>query len=402
MDVSAPRLDYTGTIPPFGYHQFHRDVSLNFECNRWAELIGPEAIGEVAQLAARANTYPEWIDGYLGLAEQARAAGRPFEAGIYDRAAEFFMTADDPRRSGARARFLQTMRATYDVAPEYIPFGTGALPAYDLRPQRQIGPTTVMFGGFDSYIEEFLPIMAAMVDGGRRVVAFEGPGQGSAFEDYRLPLIAEWERPVAAVLDHYCLDDVTAVGISMGGALVIRAAAYEPRITRAVAYDVMDDMLGTVAGLLGPGRDLMLRALLAIRARRIVNAVARRAVSRQPVAEWGMQQGMRITGTTTPYDFLQSIAAISTRGVSQRVTADVLLLAGADDHFIPLTVLWRQAAALTHARSLTTRVFTADEQASNHCQIGNCGAAAAVIDHWLNQTTTLQRTSNPTVLGTSR
>jgi len=111
---------------------------------------------------------------------------------------------------------------------------------------------------------------------------------------------------------------------------------------------------------------------------------------------------MRITGTTTPYDFLQSIAAISTRGVSQRVTADVLLLAGADDHFIPLTVLWRQAAALTHARSLTTRVFTADEQASNHCQIGNCGAAAAVIDDWLNQTTTLQRTSNPTVLGTSR
>ncbi len=40
---------------------------------------------------------------------------------------------------------------------------------------------------------------------------------------------------MAAVLDHYGLDDVTAVGISMGGALVIRAAAYEPRITRAVA-----------------------------------------------------------------------------------------------------------------------------------------------------------------------
>jgi pimeloyl-ACP methyl ester carboxylesterase len=391
MDASAPRLDYAGTIPPFGYRQFHRDVSLNFECNRWAEWIGPEAIGEVAQLAARVNTYPEWIDGFLGLAEQVRAAGRPFAAGIYDRAAEFFMTTDDPRRAAARDRFLHTMRTTYDVAPEYIPFDTGALPAYDLRPQRQIGPTIVMFGGFDSYIEEFLPWMAAMVDGGRRVVAFEGPGQGSALEDYRLPLIAEWERPVAAVLDHYGLDDVTAVGISMGGALVVRAAAFEPRITRAVAYDVLDDMLGTVVGQLGPGRALMLRALLAIRARRIINAVAGQAISRLPVAEWGMRQGMRITGTTTPYDFLQSIAAINTRGVSQRVTADVLLLAGADDHFVPLTVLWRQAAALTHARSLTTRIFTADEQASNHCQAGNYGAAARVIDDWLNQTTTLQR-----------
>src|SRR5262249_21945016 len=183
----------------------------------WAEWIGPEAISEVAQLAARANTYPEWIDGYLGLAEQARAAGRPFAAAFYDRAAEFFMTTNDPRRAGARGRVLHTMRATYDVAPEYIPFGTGALPAYDLRPQRQIGPAIVMFGGFDSYIEEFLPMMAAMVDGGHRVVAFEGPGQGGALEDNRLPLIAEWERPVAAVLDHYGLDDVPAAGAPLGG-----------------------------------------------------------------------------------------------------------------------------------------------------------------------------------------
>jgi alpha-beta hydrolase superfamily lysophospholipase len=384
---------------PFGYRQFHQDVGLNYECNRWAESIGAEAIDEITQLAARANTYPEWIDGYLELADHARAAGRGFAAAIYDRAAEFFMSAGDPRRPAARSRYLQTMRSTYGVAPEYIPFGTGALPAYDLRPQHQVGPTVVIFGGFDSYIEEFLPLMTAMVEAGRRVVAFEGPGQGSALEDYRLPLIADWQRPVAAVLDHYGLDDVTAVGVSMGGALVIRAAADEPRITRAVAYDVMDDMLGTVAGMLGRGQRLALRALLAMRARRIVNALAGQAISQRPTVEWGMQQGMRITGTTTPYDFLRAIGAINTQAVSRRVTADVLLLAGADDHFIPLSVLWRQAAALTNARSVTTRVFTADEQASNHCQVGNLGAAARVMDDWLNQTTTLPRQPAAAVQG---
>ena len=381
----------TTSFGPFGYHQFHHDVGLNFECNRWGESIGPEAIGEIGELAARANAYPEWIDGYLALAERARAEGRGFAAAMYDRAAEFFMTSDDPRRPAARSRFLQTMRSTYGVVPEYIPFGAGALPAYDLRPECQVGPTIVMFGGFDSYIEEMLPMIAALVEAGRRVVAFEGPGQGSALEDYGLPLIAEWERPVAAILDHYSLEDVTAVGISMGGALVIRAAAFEPRITRAVAYDVLDDMLGTVAAQLGRGRALALRALLAVRARRIVNAVAGRSISGRPTAEWGMQQGMRITGTTTPFDFLRSIQAINTRGVSQRVTADVLLLAGADDHFVPLKTLWRQAAALTNARSLTTRVFTADEQASNHCQVGNTAAAARFIGDWLDDLTTPQR-----------
>ena len=51
MDASAPRIDCTGAIPPIGYHQFHPDVSVNFQCNRWVQWIGPSAIDEVAELA---------------------------------------------------------------------------------------------------------------------------------------------------------------------------------------------------------------------------------------------------------------------------------------------------------------------------------------------------------------
>ncbi|WP_272888043.1 hypothetical protein [Candidatus Mycolicibacterium alkanivorans] len=40
----------------------------------------------------------------------------------------------------------------------------------------------MLFGGFDSYIEEFLPLAAAMCDAGRRVVMFDGPGQGGPLE----------------------------------------------------------------------------------------------------------------------------------------------------------------------------------------------------------------------------
>jgi hypothetical protein len=65
----------------------------------------------------------------------------------------------------------------------------------------------------------------------------------------------------------------------------------------------------------------------------------------------------------------------------------VLLLAGADDHYVPLKQLGRQAASLVRARSVTTRTFTAAEQASNHCQVGNIGAAVLVIQGWLDLTT---------------
>ena len=37
----------------------------------------------------------------------------------------------------------------------------------------------VIFGGFDSYIEEFFPILATSKQKGFSVIAFEGPGQGS-------------------------------------------------------------------------------------------------------------------------------------------------------------------------------------------------------------------------------
>jgi len=399
MNSSAPRLDCTGTTPTVGYHHFHDDLSLNFQCNRWVQWIGPSALAEVTELAGRCDIYPEWIDGFLGLADAARDTGRELASAYYDRAAEFFMRPDDPRREGARTRFVHTMRALYDVTPDQVPYAGSALPAFDLRPVAETGSTIVVFGGFDSYIEEFLPMLATMVDAGHRVVAFEGPGQGGALEERGLPMVPEWERPVSAVLDHYGLTDVTAVGESLGGGLVIRAAAFEPRISRVVSMDILDDEFEVIARQIGGGITPVLRALLAVRARGIVNAVARRAIARKPVAAWGLQQGMHITGTATAYDFLRSTTRFHTRRISQFVTADVLLLAGADDHYVPLKQLGRQAANLKRARSVTTRTFTAAEQASNHCQVGNIGAAVRVIQAWLEISTSSRLAEKADVAG---
>jgi pimeloyl-ACP methyl ester carboxylesterase len=196
-------------------------------------------------------------------------------------------------------------------------------------------------------------------------------------------MLPEWERPVSAVLDRYDLTDVTLIGESLGGGLVIRAAAFEPRITRVVAMDILDDFFEVVSGQIGRGVTPVLRALLALRVRGMINAVAKRAIARKPVAAWGLQQGMHVTGTATAYDFLRSTTSFNTRRISRLVTADVLLLAGADDHYVPLKQLGRQAANLVNARSVTTRTFTAAEHASNHCQVGNIGAAVRVIQAWL-------------------
>src|SRR5271155_219445 len=58
---------------------------------------------------------------------------------------------------------------------------------------------------------------------------------------------AEWpdavQLPVGAVLDHFGLDQVTLLGISLDGGLAIRAAAGEPRIARVICDDILTDFL---------------------------------------------------------------------------------------------------------------------------------------------------------------
>jgi len=104
-------------------------------------------------------------------------------AGAYlIRAAEFFMSADDPRRRGARQTFLDTVLTQCGAGADQhhdVDYGGTTLSAYRLTPASPRG-AIVVFGGFDSYIEEWLPMLLALRHAGLDVVAFDGPGQGAA------------------------------------------------------------------------------------------------------------------------------------------------------------------------------------------------------------------------------
>jgi hypothetical protein len=101
------------------------------------------------------------------------------------------------------------------------------------------------------------------------------------------------------------------------------------------------------------------------------------------VAEWGIKQGMHVTGTKTPYEFLKQTQLYRTDDVSPLVEQDVLLMAGAEDHYVPLHQFYDQIRSLSQVRSLTARLFTRQEQAQNHVQIGNIGLALRVITDWI-------------------
>lgn len=367
-----------------GFHKLHPDVSVNLELNRWLSWMTPQALPDVAAAAARVRGYADFTAAFLELAERLQAEGRELDAAFAYRAADFYLLPGDQRRTAARRHFLDLIRQVYGIEEEHraaVPYPGGPLPAYRFgEPDRG---SVVMFGGFDSYVEEFLPMMLTLARHGYEVIGFEGPGQGGALEDHGLPMTPDWHRPVGAVLDHFGLDRVTLVGISLGGGLAIRAAAREPRVARVVCDDILTDFLAANLRQVPPATRAGLRVLRAIRANRLLDAVAQRRMRHDLLAQWGVTQGMHVLGVATPHEYFAAIARLTTADVSPEVRTDVLLLAGAGDLFVPLQQLTDQIATLTRARSITARVFTRDEQAENHCQIGNIGLSLQVMLDWL-------------------
>ena len=198
-------------------------------------------------------------------------------------------------------------------------------------------------------------------------------------------MTADWHKPVSAVLDHFEVEGVALVGLSLGGCLALRAAALEPRVTRVVAYDVLTNLLDVNLRQTGTTRRALLKVLLKLKAARAVDRVVERVARKSPVVRWGIEQGMRVTGTRSAFEFLRMTDRFQTSDVSASITQDVLLLAGSEDHYVPLAQWYDQIKMLRNARSITARLFTRSECAQNHCQVGNYGLALRTIVRWLDE-----------------
>jgi alpha-beta hydrolase superfamily lysophospholipase len=385
LPTSLPQVGVAAVTPlHLGWYDLVPDVSLNFQLNRWASYGGPDWLADVRPVLVSLTTYNSWRSTFVQLGETALAQGRKLHAALHFRCAEFFMLESDPRKEPLRKRLIGLFIETSGVAPSArreVAFDGLRLPTWSFPAPRPRG-TMVIFGGFDSYIEEFFPILAILQQKGFNVVAFEGPGQGAVIEEQKAPMIPDWHRPGAAVLDAFNLDDVTLIGISLGGCLAIRAAAHEPRVRRVVAFDVLSDFFECMMRSAPGAGESVIRGLLFTGADALLDRLIGRLSRGNPVAEWGIAQACHVFGSERPSQAFRAAQTYHTRDVSGNVGQDVLLLAGSQDHYVPLPQLWDQIRLLSNARSITSRVFSREEQAQAHCQVGNMPLAVDTICDW--------------------
>jgi dienelactone hydrolase len=201
-----------------------------------------------------------------------------------------------------------------------------------------------------------------------------------------LPLTPQWERPTGAVLDaflgaHTQPAHIMLFGMSLGGYLAPRAAAFDARIDGVVAFDVLFDaataaggsspIIGIVSGLTRHGYG------------RIADLLIRFAMWRSPGIKWGVNNSLWVMGLGAPHGLARALEFYTLKDVAQKIHGDVLILAGVDDQFVPLDQVKQFQAALTHARSVTTAVYDSDSGGEEHCQDGAITLWLATFFDWL-------------------
>jgi len=367
---------------PIGYHKFHKKQLFNFQFNRWHSL-GYARSEDMEKVGKKIKSFKDWKLEMLKLAEEAVSENRLVNATFYYRAAEFYAKSKDPEKEFLYDRFIELFYAAFkneQIERYKVPYEGTFLPALRIPSTSEKKGVILIHGGFDSFIEEFYSMMKCLSDHGYEVIGFEGPGQGAALRKYGLPLIYEWEKPAKAILDYFHLEDVTLLGISMGGWFCLRASAFESRIKRVIAtghaVDYMKSMNPVFRKIhlwfMEHGRDFMNRMAVM------------KFEKREGMASWVVDHLKYITKKNRPLDALEIYLQMNEVNIhSELVKQDVLILTGRKDHFIPFKMHDMQIKALTNARSVTGRVFTKEEYAQNHCQTGNIGLALGVMVKWI-------------------
>lgn len=352
------------------------------EWNRIAEKVGREAADQLARghrISAR--------DSFL-------------RAATYYCASEFFLHGNprDPRITSAYRKSVECYEACaklFDqpIEPVEIPYENTTLPGYFHRVDRsdRKRPLLIIHSGFDGgSAQEVHDRARAAVERGYNVLAFDGPGQFGPLHRTGLHFRPDWEKVVTPVVDFALKlpgvdpEHIALMGVSLGGELAPRAAAFEKRIAALIANDGLYDYgAANLTHVPAELRAAFMQMLTAEEAPQ-VDQMIEAAMKASPTAAWGITHGMYAMGQPTPRAYLAAAQDYNLRnGIAEAISCPTLVCEAEGDLFFkgqPRELFNHLTCPKTFMR------FTESEGAGAHCQVGAGRMAFARMYYWLNQT----------------
>lgn len=376
-----------------GVYQLNDERNFNYQLNRVINWDGGR-LEDVVTVAGKIHNSADWKRAMITLGNRAMKEGRTENAIAYYRMSEFFMYDGDPDKKKYYERATKLFYQYYAdffegdhprVRRYEVPYRNVKLPVMHVVPEGKSRGTILIHGGNDSYFEEFLFTVLYMQEKGYEVYMFEGPGQGGVMRVQGMHFTHEWEKPVKAVLDYFHLDDVTIIGISLGGYLAPRAAAFDKRIHRVVAWSVFPCFQDVIVGMQKPAIQKLFYLLMGLHARPLINYVFGKKAKKEPVIDWGIKHGCYAYEAKDAYGYARKLKLYDLEPVADRITQDMLIVGANQDHFIDYRMVGREINMLKNVKSLTFRLFTDKEDAQNHCNVGNGKLVIDTICNWIEQ-----------------
>lgn len=388
-----------------------KDQTYDFELRRALgyAVSGGADINECLYTAKRIKEgddeswYAEWratADRIRAIGETSLEAGHKvsareafLRASNYYRTAEFFLRANlkDPRIVNTWRLSRDSFRKAaelmdHPVKAVTIPYEGTSLPGYILKPDESMEPrkTLIVQTGFDGTGEElYFAVAFFALKRGYNVLIFEGPGQGGALREQGLYFRRDWEKVVTPVVDfaltrpEFAPTRLALLGISMGGYLVPRAAAFEHRLAAVIANPGVYDSFNSKGAR---SREELQKA--AVHADE-TNKFLRQEMKTKTGLRWHLQHGMFSFGKKSPLDFLLALSEYRLDGVVQRIQSSTLVIVSEADHFQTVEAQMTLYELLTGPKTLMR--FTAAEMAGEHCQMGAVTLSNQRILDWLDE-----------------
>ena len=409
------KWDNSTTNPNNTMFQLSSDEEFHFELLRVLAMAPYEGsdIGET--LLAINNVVPGSFDSFTATftdlaartsqaARAINAAKHPvsarqalFRAATYYRSADFFVRANwsDPRIISVWASALDAFQGAVKLYPHpartfSIPTAHGfAVPGYFFPaagPPGRRRPTLILGNGYDGSQEEMWHVAgAAARERGINVVLYEGPGQATVRRAQGVGFVPQWERVVTPLLDWVLQQPevdpgaVGLLGLSFGGYLAPRAAAFEHRLAAVIAIDGMHDFGAAIIAPLA--EHPVLGPLWAAGNATAFDRVLLGALPSLPTQpRWFFEQGMWAFNTPSPFAMLTQLKAYNlTADVAKGIRCPAFIADA--DHDAQFAGQGKALAGLLGEKA-TYHLFKAADGAGEHCSLGASVMQNQVVLDW--------------------
>jgi hypothetical protein len=283
--------------------------------------------------------------------------------------------------------------------PIQIPYEKTSLPGYFFKVNDDVNftnknenqkqrPILIVHGGFDSTLEElYFSAVAPALERGYNCLAFEGPGQGGVILSQKIPFRFDWEKVVTPVID-FLLENkqkyvvnterIALMGISMGGYLAARAAAFEHRLSACILYN------GVYDGKESLESSFPSSLLKSIKDgnEHVVNKVIEILMETDSNIKFNIKHGMWTFGIDSPYELVKRSSEFTLKEIANKIICLTLVLDAEKEDSFPGQPQKVYDALVCPKKYI---LFTVEEGAEEHCQCGAPSLSNQRIFDWLDQ-----------------